>query len=303
MSVSGISSPTTAGTASNVTVTAKDTYGNTATGYAGTVHFSSSDAAAVLPADYTFTAGDAGTHTFTAGVTLKTVGTQSVTATDTVTSSVTGTQSNLTVNPATASHFAVSAPASALGGTAFTFTVTAKDQFNNTVTGYGGTVHFTSTDGAASLPANSTLTSGVGSLSAALRTPSPQTITATDAASSSITGTSNVIAVTSLPDAPLTITHIGAIANNHGDAAAGVTFTDADPQGNLSQYGGTIDWGDHSPTTATSFVKNPFGGFAAGGLHHYAARGPYTVTITIRDIGGATATKITTVVVPPPSRD
>ena len=51
--------------ARNVTVTAQDAYGNTATGYTGTVHFTSSDGQAVLPADYTFAAGDNGTHTFT----------------------------------------------------------------------------------------------------------------------------------------------------------------------------------------------------------------------------------------------
>ena len=54
-----------------------------ATGYTGTVHFTSSDAQAGLPANYTFTGGDAGTHVFS--VTLKTAGTQSITATDTVT--------------------------------------------------------------------------------------------------------------------------------------------------------------------------------------------------------------------------
>ena len=80
--VTGFPSPTTAGAAHNVTVTAYDAYGNVATGYTGTVHFTSSDAQAVLPANYTFTAGDAG-HTFSA--TLETAGTQSITATDTVT--------------------------------------------------------------------------------------------------------------------------------------------------------------------------------------------------------------------------
>ena len=69
-------------------MTARDAFGNTATGYTGTVHFTSSDAQATLPADYTFTAGDTGVHTFTA--TLKTAGTQSLTATDTVDSSITG---------------------------------------------------------------------------------------------------------------------------------------------------------------------------------------------------------------------
>ena len=83
--VSGFTSPTTAGAAHNFTVTAQDAFGNVTTGYTGTVHFTSSDGAAVLPANYTFTGGDAGTHVFS--VTLKTAGTQSITATDTVTGS------------------------------------------------------------------------------------------------------------------------------------------------------------------------------------------------------------------------
>ena len=75
------------------TVTAKDAFGNTAVGYTGTVHFTSNDGQAVLPANYTFVAGDNGLHSFSA--TLKTAGTRSITATDTVTSSITGTQSGL----------------------------------------------------------------------------------------------------------------------------------------------------------------------------------------------------------------
>src|SRR5262249_3799169 len=59
-----------------------------------------------------------------------------------------------------ATHFSVTAPAVASPGTAFNFTVTALDPMNNTVPGYTGTVHFTSTDGAAALPANTTLTNG-----------------------------------------------------------------------------------------------------------------------------------------------
>ena len=72
LAVTGYPSPTTSGASHRFTVTAKDSAGNTATGYTGTVHFTSSDAAAVLPANYTFTAGDNGTHTFNA--TLKTLG-------------------------------------------------------------------------------------------------------------------------------------------------------------------------------------------------------------------------------------
>ena len=43
-------------------------------------------------------------------------------------------------------HFEVTAPATATAGTALAFTVAAKDAANNTITGYTGTVHFTSTD-------------------------------------------------------------------------------------------------------------------------------------------------------------
>lgn len=98
-------------------------------------------------------------------------------------------------------------------------------------------------------------------------------------------------------DAPLTITRIGAVADRKGDAAAGITFSDADPQGSLSQYSGTIDWGDTTTPTAASIARNPFGGFAAGGLHHYASPGTYTVSITISDSGGASTSKSTTLVV------
>ena len=65
------------GTAFTVTVTAVDSSGNTVTGYTGKVHFTSTDAAAVLPADYTFVAADNGVHTF--NVTLKTAGSQTIT--------------------------------------------------------------------------------------------------------------------------------------------------------------------------------------------------------------------------------
>jgi hypothetical protein len=72
----------------NITVFAQDRFNNVATSYSGTVHFTSTDPAAALPPDYTFTATDKGKHTFS--VTLNTAGTQTITATDTVTSSITG---------------------------------------------------------------------------------------------------------------------------------------------------------------------------------------------------------------------
>jgi hypothetical protein len=70
----------TAGQAFALTVVALDQWGNTATTYAGTVHFDSTDLGAVLPNDYAFAAGDQGQQTF--AVTLNTPGSQAIRVTD-----------------------------------------------------------------------------------------------------------------------------------------------------------------------------------------------------------------------------
>src|SRR5262249_50186363 len=86
--------------------------------------------------------------------TLKTVGEQSITATDTGDSSITGTQSAITVVAANAVSFVVSGFADpTTAGDSHPFTVTAKDAYGNTATGYTGTVHFSSSDPSGLLPA------------------------------------------------------------------------------------------------------------------------------------------------------
>jgi hypothetical protein len=83
-------------TAASFTVTAVDAYGNTITNYLGTVQFSNSGGAALLPDPYTFTTLDKGKHTFKA--TLQTIGSnQSLTATDENDTSITGTETGITV--------------------------------------------------------------------------------------------------------------------------------------------------------------------------------------------------------------
>src|SRR5262249_33888445 len=54
--LSGFPSATTAGVAGNLTVTAIQSGGTTDAAYAGTISFTSTDAQAGLPANYTFTA-------------------------------------------------------------------------------------------------------------------------------------------------------------------------------------------------------------------------------------------------------
>jgi Bacterial Ig-like domain (group 3)/ell wall binding domain 2 (CWB2) len=82
---------TKAGVAFDLTVTALDGNGVTATMYSGTVQFTSSDTRATLPADYTFVTADNGTHRFAGGATLRTGGPQTVTATDKTTATLRGT--------------------------------------------------------------------------------------------------------------------------------------------------------------------------------------------------------------------
>jgi hypothetical protein len=160
--------------------------------YAGTVTLTSSDGKFVSPAPYTFTLADGGSHTFF--VALKTAGNQTITATDTNTSSITG-QASVKVVAAAATHFKITAPTSATAGTAFTITVTALDAFGNKATSYRGTVHFTSSDGAASLPGDYTFLAGdkgKHTFSVTLNTTGSQTITGTDTKTGSITGKAKI---------------------------------------------------------------------------------------------------------------
>jgi hypothetical protein len=116
-------------------------------------------------------------------------------------SGLTSTDSGtITVGPALASTLSVSGfTSSAIAGTAYSFTVTAKDIYGNTATGYGGTVKFSSSDILSVLPSNSTLTNGTGNFSATLNTPGTQSITATDTVTSSITGNQTGITVYGIP--------------------------------------------------------------------------------------------------------
>jgi hypothetical protein len=157
------------------------------TTYTGTVHFTSSDSAAVLPTD-TVLIGGVGTFT----ATLKTAGTQSITVTDTATAGVTGSEAYITVNPAAASKFLITAPSSVTAGAAFSLTLTVEDAYGNVVTGYTGTVQFSSSGAQATLPRNYTFTAadnGVHTFTGlVLRKKGYQKITITDTHNSSLIG-------------------------------------------------------------------------------------------------------------------
>src|SRR5262249_8886704 len=114
-----VSSPPsiTAGSSSAVAVMVIDTTGDIMTDFAGTVHFTSTDPQAVLPADYTFSSSDAGQHTF--NVTLKTAGAQSITVSM---GGVTGSVIEF-VNPSATVHLNLSVPSGATAGAMVSATV------------------------------------------------------------------------------------------------------------------------------------------------------------------------------------
>lgn len=99
-SVTGVSNPIQAGVPSSVTVRVVDWQGEPLTDYIGTIHFTSTDTAALLPTNYTMKTSDMGVKTFVNGVTMNTSGSGfCVTATDTHTTSITGQQCGITVTP------------------------------------------------------------------------------------------------------------------------------------------------------------------------------------------------------------
>jgi hypothetical protein len=103
---------------------------------------------------------------------------------------------------------------------------------------------------------------------------------------SAVTGASTAITIA---DAPLTVTAtaITATEGQNTGLVTVATFTDADPNGNISDYSASIAWGDAS--NDTGIIVNLGGGvFAVRGSHAYGEEGPFTMTVTVADNGGAT---------------
>jgi hypothetical protein len=187
---------------------------------------------------------------------------------------------SLTNTPGDATHLTISAPSSATAGSAFSFTVTALDQFNNTATGYGGTVHFTSSDTSAVLPANSTLSNGVGTFSATLKTSGSQTLTTTDTNAGSVTGTSNSIAVSA---AAATHFAVSGPASVTAGNAFNLTVTALDAYGNVATgYRGTVKFAssDNSATLPGKYIYTA----SDNGVHTFPGlvlkkKGTQTITV------------------------
>lgn len=242
LTVSGVTDPVTAGVTTSPVVIAKDAYNNTATGYTGTITFTSTDAQATLPSNYTFVGGDAGTKTFTNGVTLKIAGEQTLTTTDTVSGSITGSQTAITVNAAAIDALLLAGiTAPTVAGTSHSPTVTAKDAYSNIVTSYSGTVAFSSSDTAADLPTNYTFTgsdNGVKTFTNGLKfkTAGSQSVTVTDGTKS---GNANGIVVTAGIVSTLKVSNVTSPVTAGTNNSATVTAQD-EFNNTVTGYTGTI---------------------------------------------------------------
>ena len=128
-----------AGVAFNVSITAKDAYGNTVPSYTDSkvVAFSGpgnspapSSTAPTYPGSVTFAAGVG-----TASITLFKAESTTLTATQ---ASISGVSGNFTVDPGSANNFLVPTLGTQTAGVAFNETLTARDQWSNVATGYTG---------------------------------------------------------------------------------------------------------------------------------------------------------------------
>jgi len=122
------------------------------------------------------------------------------------------------------------------------------------------------------------------------------TITDTDGSSATVQSKARVTEATTP-----TLVATGRPVESQGLTVNGATVaafhdTDTDPTTN---YSATIDWGDGSSTSAGSIVRllvpgnsiEPYGGyFTVSGDHTYTAAGDYTLTISITDTDGSSAT-------------
>ena len=185
-----------AGVPTDVVVDAVDGSGARDLAFTGSVTLGSSDATAILPADYTYVAGDQGRKIFT--LTFRKSGSQTVTvSTLPPTTFMSGTSDAIAVNGGTATVLAVTAPATASANLPVNVTVTAKDAYANTANTYTGIVSITSSDPQAVLPASAALAAGTGTFAVTLKTVGPQTVTATGVGP--VTGTSGNITVAATP--------------------------------------------------------------------------------------------------------
>jgi hypothetical protein len=325
--IANISSPKTAGTAFNITITAQDASNNTVSGFTGTVNLTTNAGTITPTTSNAFTNG-----VLTQSVTLTQSGTlKTISVNDG--SGHTGTSNTFTVNAGAVDHFAIATISSPqIAGTAFNISLTAQDVNNNTVTGFAGTVTMTTNAGTISPATSGAFTSGTRTQSVSVtQSGTLKTISVNDA--SAHTGTSNTFTVNAGALHHFAIDTIS--SPQTAGTAFNITLTAQDLNNNtvtsfsstatLSTTAGTITpttTGAFSSGTRTESVSVTQAGTGktisvtdgighngssntftvnGGALHHFvignistvAAGTPFNLAVTAQDINNNTASSFT----------
>ena len=278
--IASVSTPQTAGTAFNLVMTAQDANNNTVTSYTGTVSIVPSSGTIAPTTSGAFVGGER-----TESVTITTAGTgKTITINDGL---ITGTSNAFDVDPGVLHHFAlatISTPQTA--GTAFSVSVTAQDANNNTVTGFTGTVGFTTNAGTVAPTTSDAFTSGTLTQSVTVtQSGTSKTVSVDDG--SSHTGTSNTFDVD-----PGVLHHfaIGAITSpKTGTVPFNISITAQDANNNT-----VISFASSVNITVSAGIISPIlsGALVAGvRTESVTILTPGTgLTISVDDGGGRTGT-------------
>lgn len=214
-------------------MSAQDASGNTAFGFNGTVTLTDSNGNSL--GDVTLTNGVgtlSATFNATGSYTLSASGTDPNTG-----DALTGSSNPVNVYGQATQLVLSGIPAGATAGTAFSVTVTAEASDGSGAQGYNGTVQLQSSDSRAVLPASVTLTNGVATFTAVLKTAGDQTLTATDTSDSSLT-TSGTIAVAAGAASQFIISAPSSVSSG---SAFSLTVKVEDVYGNVvTGYTGTV---------------------------------------------------------------
>jgi hypothetical protein len=280
------SETTVAGEGLGVTLIAIAANGLPTPSYRGTVRLTSSDSAAVLPADITFAAGDNGGKQ--TKLELRTSGLAAVSAIDVASPGLRGAVAVL-VRPAAATSCATSqTPSMAVAGGSFGFAVSLADRFGNRASDYAGTMRLTTSDARA--PASGDVTfsaadAGSRAFSAVLITAGPQMLSVADIANTTIHCEAGVVVAPGMPRLVLAVPP-GARAGYA--LPVGVTVRDVFDNA-IPGYAGTVSFASSDGaalTPAPITFTGSEGGVATTSVT-FLTRG--TQTLTAQDTGSPVA--------------
>lgn len=278
----------TAGVPFNVTVTAEDASGSTVSSFNGAVALTDGNGSALGGVTLTNGVG-------TISLTLNTTGSYTLTASGADSSTgtpLTGTDTIDVYAPAT--QLVLSGiPAGATAGTPFTAMVTAYAADGSVAGAYSGALRLTvSNDWQAVLPTSLTLSGGVATFTATLKTAGNQTITATDSSDNSLTATSGPIVVSAAAASQLSLSAPSSVTSG---TPFMLTVTALDAYGNVvTDYGGKVQITSGGRTLASGTLTNGVGTFTLTLTNTARRHQPQQQTITVTD-GSITSSIVVTV--------